>query len=107
MSFWSWLSASENVTSWPAAPEIASTAASAASVAAGVARSDVTDADIGGFSWVDVEEGVIGEQVVLEAGEFLGLVAASPALSRRKPGGRRGILQPSQGPGATPHKSCL
>src|SRR5271154_3513429 len=33
MSFWSCVSASENVTSWLAAPVIASTAASAASVA--------------------------------------------------------------------------
>ena len=32
MSFWSWVSCSEKVTSWPAAPVIASTAASAASV---------------------------------------------------------------------------
>src|SRR6185437_9421386 len=46
MSFWSWLSSSEKVTSWPAAPEIASTAASAASVAAGVATADGADADI-------------------------------------------------------------
>jgi hypothetical protein len=37
MSFWSWLSASEKVTSWPAAPAIASTAASAASVVGGSA----------------------------------------------------------------------
>src|ERR1700684_701177 len=45
MSFWSWLNASENVTSWPAAPAIASTAASAASGTGGAAA--VGDADIG------------------------------------------------------------
>ena len=37
MSFWSWVSCSEKVTSWPAAPVIASTAASAAWVDSGVA----------------------------------------------------------------------
>src|SRR5580700_4469749 len=50
MSFWSWVSASENVTSWLAAPAIASTAASAASVTVGLESDDmaVGGADIGG-----------------------------------------------------------
>ncbi len=49
MSFWSWVSASENVTSWLAAPAIASTAASAASVTVGLEASEaaVGGADIG------------------------------------------------------------
>src|ERR1700704_2855548 len=78
MSFWSWLSASENVTSWPAAPEIASTAASAASVAAGVARSDVADADIGGFSWSRRRGRDLDERACSRAG--------APQARRRLPG---------------------
>src|ERR1700760_173132 len=107
MSFWSWLSASENVTSWPAAPEIASTAASAASVVAGVARSDVADADIGGFSW-GRRRGRGSSSVGTARGrELLELDADYPALSRAKPARRRGTPYHSQGPEGTRHKACL
>jgi hypothetical protein len=64
----------------------------------------LTSADSPG---VDVEEGGIEEQAVLEAWEFLGLVADYPALSRAKPARRRGILLHSQRPEGTRHKSCL
>src|SRR5882762_4620597 len=46
MSFWSWLSASEKLTSCAAAPEIASSAASVASVASEALADDWAVADI-------------------------------------------------------------
>src|ERR1700685_1997977 len=62
MSFWSCVSSSENVTSCPAAPEIASTAASAAAVADALEADEtaVGDADIGRDLLWGVTGGALG-----------------------------------------------
>src|SRR5277367_726348 len=62
MSFWSCVSSSENVTSCPAASEIASTAASAAAVAEELEADEtaVGDADIGRDLLCGVTGGAVG-----------------------------------------------